>query len=187
MASHFIRARNAVTNLSMARLAHGHLLAIVKGSAKTINQFRLGVQVATVSGLTIDQLHENACRDRFQLAQQTLRSARWALAGSYYRVALGRAYYATYHAARAVVFYTTGGDDYEAHSDLPQHMPKDFPDREKWENDIKNSRFERNRADYDPYPKADRAFAQVARSTLATADAFLPVARRYLARKGCPI
>jgi hypothetical protein len=92
-----------------------------------------------------------------------------------------------YHAARAVVFFTEGGDDHEAHMELPKHLPKDFPDRDQWENEIKAARFERNRADYDPYPKSDGAFSAVARSSLATAERFLAVTRRYLVRKGCNV
>lgn len=77
------------------------------------------------------------------------------------------------------------GDDHEAHMELPKHLPRDFPDRDRWENEIKTARFERNRADYDPYPSTDNAFKKTASSTFATAESFLSVARRYLVRKGC--
>jgi hypothetical protein len=90
-----------------------------------------------------------------------------------------------YHAARAVVYFVNAGDDHEAHTDLPKHIPKDFPDRDRWENEIKSARLERNRADYDPYPKADSAYAKAARATLKSAEEFLPIARRYLVKKGC--
>ncbi len=36
------------------------------------------------------------------------------------RVAVGRYYYAMYHAMRAVVYFRTPGDDHEQHSDLPR-------------------------------------------------------------------
>jgi uncharacterized protein (UPF0332 family) len=144
----------------MARLPHNHLLIISKGSAQSLNNFRLGVHITQTSGLGIDELLENAVKDRFRFASETLRNARWALTGAKprHRVGLARAYYAMYHATRAVVFFCEKGDDHEAHSELPKHLPRDFPDRARWENDIKIARLERNRADYDPYPKSDAAF-----------------------------
>jgi hypothetical protein len=89
-----------------------------------------------------------------------------------------------YHAARSVVFIAQGGDDYEAHTELPKHLPKDLPSRDQWENELKTARYERNRADYDPYPKSDTAFRTTAEATLKTAETFFPVAKNYLKRKG---
>ncbi|SRR6266851_1616488 len=172
-----------------SHLPNNHLLLISKGDAKTIGHLGFGMHVLTVSGLGIDQLVENATKDRVKLAQENLRYSRRAmnLPQPMYRVALARAYYAMYHAARTVVFFIERGDDYEAHLKLPKHIPKDFPNRNQWENDLKTARLERNRADYDPYPKSDRAFGPVASSTLLTAESFLPIARGYLVRKGCRI
>jgi hypothetical protein len=79
------------------------------------------------------------------------------------------------------------GDDHESHSDLPKHIPNDFPNRNVWENCIKTARLERNRADYDPYPKLDRAFADAAKCTLESAQEFLPLVRQYLLRRGCKL
>ncbi len=173
----------------MAKLPTNHLLSITKSSAQILNNFRLGVHIAQLSGLSIDQLLEGAARDRLDFARNTLRCARWALSRQrpQYRVALARSYYAMYHAARAVVYFIESGDDHEAHMELPKHLPKDFPDRERWENEIKTARFERNRADYDPYPKTDGAFKTIANSTFGTAEHFLSIARRYLVRKGCAL
>jgi uncharacterized protein (UPF0332 family) len=92
-----------------------------------------------------------------------------------------------YHAARAVVFFTYRGDDHQSHQDLPKQLPKDFAERVRWENDIKIARLERNRADYDPYPKSDKAFSQPAKLVLKNAQEFLPLAKRYLNGKGCKI
>jgi uncharacterized protein (UPF0332 family) len=171
------------------RLSSSLLLQISKGDMRTIKNFRFGVHLHTTSGLNVDQLLEHAAKDRFKFAQQTLQCARWALKQPrpQYRTGLSRSYYSMYHAARAVIFFVEEGDDYEAHQELPRHLPGDFPDRARWENEIKTARFERNRADYDPYPKADRAFASTATSTFSVAESFLPVARRYLARKGCTL
>jgi uncharacterized protein (UPF0332 family) len=173
----------------MAKLSITHLLHIAKGDAKTLNLFRLGVHITTTSGLTVEQLVDQAAKDRFTFARETLRCARRALndQSPQYRLALARSYYAMYHAARAVVFFSEGCDDHEAHMELPKYIPKDFPDREKLENDIKTARFDRNRADYDPYPKSDRAFSAAARSTFETAKLFLTTARRYSIRKGCTL
>jgi uncharacterized protein (UPF0332 family) len=172
------------TRGTMTKLSNTHLLHIAKGDAKTLNYFRLGVHITTTSGLTIEQLIDNAAKDRFAFARETLRCARRALndAEPQYRLALARSYYAMYHAARSVVFFIEGGDDHEAHMELPKYIPKDFPDRERWENEIKTARFERNKADYDPYPKSDRAFSAPARSTFETAGLFIAIARRYLVR-----
>jgi hypothetical protein len=60
-------------------------------------------------------------------------------------------------------------------------------DRARWENEIKIARLERNRADYDPYPKGDRPFLLSSRSVLKSAEEFLPISRAYLKRKGCKI
>ena len=171
------------------RLSNADLLSVSKGQAKTINNFRVGVRLTTVSGRSIDELTALACTDRFNFAKQVLQCARWASLPPkpQYRVVLARAYYAMYHAARAVVYFVDGGDDNEAHSELPKHIPKDFPDRDRWENEIKNARYERNRADYDPYPKSDKTYARVAQATLKTAEDFLSIARRYLIRKGCSL
>lgn len=173
----------------MRRLPPNQLLIIAKSDARTLNHFRLGVRLSSASGLTVDQLIENATRDRFQLARETLKCARWALKAPTprYRVTLARSYYAMYHALRAVIYFTEGGDDHEAHMELPKHIPRDFPDHDKWENEIKTARYERNRADYDPYPKSDRAFSAIAGSSVATAERLLRVSRQYLARKGCTI
>lgn len=92
-----------------------------------------------------------------------------------------------YHAVRALVFYTTGGDDHEAHSELPGHLPKDFSNRDVWENELKNARLERNKADYDPYPKGDHAFHKAAEDVVKKAATLLPLAKRYLAKKGCRV
>jgi uncharacterized protein (UPF0332 family) len=104
-----------------------------------------------------------------------------------YRTVLARSYYAIYHAARSVSYFAHRGDDHESHRDLPSHLPKDFPDRARWENDIKVARLERNRADYEPYPKGEVAFRASSEIILSSAKEFLPVARRYLKSKGCRV
>ena len=55
------------------------------------------------------------------------------------------------------------------------------------ENDLKNARFERNRADYDPYPKNDLMFRPIAIELIQKAEDLLPVVRSYLKKKGCSL
>lgn len=169
--------------------SNSHLLDLSKSKASTIGHLRRGAYLQSQYGLAIDELAEMACRDRFKLSQQILKCASWASTGPkpQYRVVLARAYYAMYHATRAVVFYAKGGDDHEQHQELPKHIPDDFPDRARWENELKTARLERNKADYDPYPKTDGAFATSATATLKTAQSYLPIAKRYLIKKGCKL
>lgn len=171
------------------KLSDKHLLNITKGNIDTLKGMGYGIYLTSHSGLTLDQLVENACRDRFHLAQGFLRASRQAFSGPNrnYRVTLARAYYAMYHAARSIVFFVHGGDDHESHQNVPKNLPQDFVDRARWENEIKTARLERNRADYDPYPKGDRAFMLPATNALKSAENFLPTARQYLKRKGCKL
>jgi hypothetical protein len=92
-----------------------------------------------------------------------------------------------YHAFRATVFFVHGGDDHEEHSKLPSGIPPDFPGRANWENDLKNARLDRNRADYDPYPKNDLMFKPTATQLIKKAEDLLPIVRSYLKTKGCDI
>jgi hypothetical protein len=91
-----------------------------------------------------------------------------------------------YHAARTVSFVFHAGDDHQDHRDLHKGIPDEFPDSERWRNDLKEARLRRNEADYDPYPKPDDEFAAVSKVQLRTATDFLQVAEQYLRGKGCP-
>jgi hypothetical protein len=90
-----------------------------------------------------------------------------------------------YHAFRAVTFYVTKGDDHEKHVALPAALPQDFPNRATWENRLKTARLERNKADYDPYPKKDSHFTAYSQQLLQEAQSLMPIARAYLRQKGC--
>ena len=103
------------------------------------------------------------------------------------RLVIGRAYYSMYHAARTIVFHKTGGDDHEAHSVLPKHLPDDFPSLNSWQNKLRLARLNRNRADYDPFPKTEIAYSNDAVSTFTDAKAFLSEARTYLRAKSIPV
>lgn len=90
-----------------------------------------------------------------------------------------------YHCLRAAAYIYHGGDDHERHSELPRHVPGDFPDRNAWANRLKVARLTRNAADYDPYPKSDIAWRGQASEIKSDADTILQVTRHYLRGKGC--
>jgi uncharacterized protein (UPF0332 family) len=100
---------------------------------------------------------------------------------------IGRSYYAMYHAARSVVFLNHGGDDFQEHDRLPGHLPPDFVERDNWENRLKNARYERNKADYEPYPKRERSLHSVAADILEDAENLTAECRLYLRVKGCKL
>lgn len=165
------------------------LLRIAKNDKAVNDSLKWGASLHHRTGLTIDSLIEITTRDRILLAKRILVSARHAISSRprQNRLAVARAYYSMYHAARAVVFFRVGGDDFQEHSELPKHFPGDFPNRANWENDLKNARLERNRADYDPYPRGDARFRKTADNDVDLARQFLSVAIRYLRSKGCTL
>lgn len=171
------------------RLSDTQRLQVSKLEASTIRSFHLGVQLGASTHPSIDSLVKRACKDRFKLASRFLRSARSSAKqpSPDYRLVVGRAYYAMYHATRAVVYHDVRGDDHEAHSDLPRVIPRGFPSRTTWENELKSARLERNKADYDPYPANDAAFAGSAAALLRSAATYLRVARQYLKVNGCKV
>lgn len=167
--------------------ADERLLRVSKSTKDEINGFKAGVHLEKVSGRTIDDLHAQACADRLKLAQEFADYADRLMRSrpSMRRMAVGRYYYAMYHAMRAVVYFRTPGDDHEQHSDLPRWTPADFPDADFWKNELKDARLRRNEADYDPYPADDAEFSGVANHLKAQARLLVETARAYLHAKGC--
>lgn len=163
-------------------------LRVATASKELRDHWSEGTSIERRTGVQIQALAERVTADRLQLAYRVRRSGALliALTPPMNRVAVGRYYYAMYHAMRSVVFFHHGGDDYEGHSALPVHAPHDFPDRDRWANALKEARLDRNRADYDAYPKADSAWAATVVRLRGDSDAFLPIARNYLRAKGCP-
>lgn len=171
----------------MPRARAQDVLLIAKSTKKTIDLFKAGVSLEKRTGYLIDILVAKATADRLALSQALLQAARAATRGANrsFRSATSRAYYSMYHAFRATAFFSHQGDDHEEHSKLPSGIPADFPNRQNWENDLKNARYERNRADYDPHPKNDLMFRSVAEPLIQKAEGLLPIVKVYLQKKGC--
>jgi len=96
-----------------------------------------------------------------------------------HRDAVSRAYYAVYHAARAVAFLNPG-DDYEHHDKVANGLPLDLPDVELWRNKIKDARLKRNEADYEPFMNSNPSFRLASAAITKTATEFLAVCSTYL-------
>jgi uncharacterized protein (UPF0332 family) len=168
-------------------LTAGDALFVSESQKKKLNEFRAGVSLESRTGYTVDDIVDRATLDRIGFGVRLLKSAQRLLRARppEYRQTTSRGYYAMYHIMRSVVFFVVGGDDHEKHSELPDHIPPDFPNHAMWQNRLKNARLERNRADYEPYPSSDKGFETAARTVVSDTEALLPVARAYLRRKGC--
>ena len=160
-------------------------LRVSQAKKNLISSWSEGVFIEGQTGQTIRQLVNSATVDRFNLALDFRRRSRQLLAANDYRDAASRFYYAMYHAARAVVFFTNVGDDNQAHEALPGSLPGDFPTAATWGNRLKTARDNRNRADYDPFPAGTAFWRVVATNLSAEVDTFIDVARQYLRSKGC--
>jgi uncharacterized protein (UPF0332 family) len=173
----------------MRRATDQDLLLVSKANKEKLDAFSAGESLVNRTGYEIRRLKAKVTADRLIFARSLLASAQSTLGATspFYRSTVSRAYYSLYHTFRAVSFFTNGGDDHEAHSVLPSKLPSDFPNRSIWENSLKYARLERNRADYDPYPKSDKNFESVAKKLVAEAQSLLPIARAYLKSKGCAL
>lgn len=165
------------------------LLFVSKASKERLDAFAAGISLVQRTDYDLTQLRAKATLDRIIFARDFLQSAETAInsAPPMNRVAVSRGYYSMYHCLRAAVFFVNGGDDHEKHSILPNKLPDDFPDQKYWENSLKGARYDRNRADYDPYPKNDNQFRSAAENIVANAKLIIPITRAYLRRKGCKL
>src|SRR5258708_2957575 len=169
----------------MPRARANDILLVSKSDQRKLALLISGASLETRTGYTIEVLISRATEDRLKLSQQLCRAAETAAKGKQrdFRSATSRAYYSMYHALRATAFFVHKGDDHEEHVKLPQGIPLDFPDRARWENDLKGARLDRNRADYDPYPRNDLMFKSVALDLIRKAQDLWPVVRSYLKKK----
>lgn len=168
-------------------LPNNRLNRLVRATKEQINYWQEGASLQNDSGETISQLINNAAADRWHFAYEHRRNANKLLKSRppLYRSAISRYYYSMYHAMRACVFVFHGGDDYQEHRELPSYIPKDFPSGAPWSNMLKDARYHRNRADYEPYPKSSTAWMIDALNLKKDADLFLTTTRTYLENKGC--
>jgi uncharacterized protein (UPF0332 family) len=164
------------------------LLRIGKANKEQLQRWAEGVALANQFGWSIDQMKFKATLERWRLAMQHRKEGRrlLTLAAPPYRATVSRFYYVMYHAMRAVCYLHHGGDDYEAHSELPKHIPANFPNAATWQNTLKNARLTRNAADYDPYPKSQAIWRQSAQTIATDADSLVIEVRTYLRANGCP-
>jgi uncharacterized protein (UPF0332 family) len=163
------------------------LLRLSKAEKRLLLAWREGVHLEGSTGHSIEELRQRSTADRWGLARAFRRQGDRMMVATppLYRDALSRYYYSMYHAMRAVVFFTHGGDDHQEHSKLPGFTPGDFPQAMLWQNALKDARTKRNSADYDAYPKSDKAYRSGAVELQGQAQELERLARQYLSEKGC--
>lgn len=132
----------------------------------------------------VAQMVQQAASDRLTLAGEHLRAGDHSLLGSRFRSSISRHYYAMYHAARAVVFAVTAGDDHERHSVLPRKLPASMTNRARRENELTSARLLRNEADYDPYPASESEWERDARTLSVIAAHFVQECEEFALLNG---
>ena len=167
-------------------LPNNRLNRLAEATNAQINYWKESVSLQNESGQAIPELISKAAADRWHFAYEHRHNANKLLKSRppLYRSAISRYYYSMYHAMRACVFVSHGGDDYQEHGKLPLHIPDDFPSGANWQNMLRNARVLRNRADYEPYPKSNIAWKQDALDLKKDADLLLSISRTYLQNKG---
>ena len=162
------------------------LVIVTRSPKRDLDQWALGLKACEISGKTLDELVKVACRDRIALADSMLQAAKKLarMRPPHFASSVSRAYYSMYHSARAVAFIGNRGDDFQEHSKLPSAIPVDFPDRDRWENELKNARLARNAADYDPYGDSVSPLAHVATQLEKSAAEFILACKAFLNGRG---
>ena len=165
------------------------LIRLAEATNVEINYWKEGVSLQKDSGRTIRELISKAAADRWHFAYEHRHDANKLLRSKppLYRSAISRYYYSMYHAIRACVFVSHGGDDHQEHRELPLYIPRDFPPEPNWQNMLRNARVLRNRADYEPYPKSNKAWRLHAFRLKKNADLLLSTTRTFLQNKGCTL
>lgn len=168
-------------------LSEDQLLRIAKANVNTINLWNAGVVLYRDAGESIfhSQCRVVAARLSYGDVIRAHGTAIMILPQPIFRVAVNRFYYAMYHYMRAVVYFHARGDDHQEHSVLPTQIPKDFPNRGTWQTTLKEARFGRNSADYDPYPPADTNWQPLAAALQLSATDLPVLCLQYLRQRGC--
>jgi uncharacterized protein (UPF0332 family) len=169
-------------------LQHERMNRVAKAKREAIQNWREGLSLVHDSRITIDPLLQivTCARWKFARTQRVIANRLVSLSPPLYRAAISRYYYSMYHSMRACVFLNYGGDDHEAHTTLPQHIPSDFPSPD-WESKLKDARLARNQADYDPYPNHHAYWKRRATDLGRDSQLLLNDARSYLRKMGCKL
>jgi uncharacterized protein (UPF0332 family) len=124
-------------------------------------------------------------RDRFLLAVDFLQAARGTTEQGRGNeiMALARAYYVMYQAARVVVF-AAKRTDIEDHVKVAANLPRKLPDRGRWQDALKRWRERRNDLDYHVYPQEADLLAEHSSEALGEAGDFLRACKEYLLGRG---
>lgn len=122
--------------------------------------------------------------DRLALAGEHLRVGDQLVFALQFRSSISRHYYAMYHAARAIVFAETPGDDHQRHGDLPRHIPTGMANSAQREAELTAARLLRNEADYDPYPATSPDWEPDARQLSVTAADFVQACEYFALANG---
>lgn len=165
------------------------LLRIGQAKIKEQSAWHEGISIEKSSGETIERIRIRIVAARFALAQEMKKQNSYSpdASAAIQRLTVSRSYYAMYHAIRAAAYIHYAGDDHQAHSDLPNKIPSDFPSNIVWGNQLKSAREYRNQADYDPYPRSIKYWKVMAEAVHEDAVKLLPIVRNYLRGKGCSV
>lgn len=120
--------------------------------------------------------------DRLALAGEHLRIGDRFLNHAEFRTSISRHYYSMYHAARALAFASTRGNDYGQHRDVRLHLPSALPNLTTLVNSLQDARFTRNEADYDLYPKSIYEWKTDASRVALNASQFVSECDEYAIR-----
>ena len=160
---------------------------VSKAKKQILQNWIEGASLQERSGYSIDTLIEHCIDARLRLSRDCLRRGKKLneeLGAKLYRDAISRFYYATYHAFRAVVYFHVRGDDFDDHSELPKHIPDDFPDVNIWKNNLKIARDARNFADYELSPPKGTSWKSSATDLELIATRAIADCTSYLRSKG---
>ena len=104
-----------------------------------------------------------------------------------WRHKISRFYYAAYNIARAVRLHSSGvySVDSTDHKKVGE-LPDDFPDKEKYENDLPVLRDDRNMCDYDHISTLSNVKIGI-NETLTLVNEFIQTAKEYLRQRNVEI